>query len=123
MPSRALEDIDDLRDTVEASLERIRVGSKHIMEMESSRFQSIYQLPEKAISSIMKQASDELESDSKQLAGLNPTNVLSRGYGMVTGRDGKVLTSVDKINVGDSIVIRLRDGSAQADITKKELKK
>ena len=71
----------------------------------------------------MKQVSDELESDSKQLAGLNPTNVLSRGYSMVTGRDGKVLTSVDKINVGDSIVIRLRDGSAQADITKKELKK
>ena len=42
---------------------------------------------------------------------------------MVTDVTGKVLTSVDKINVGDSIVIRLRDGNAEADITKKEMKK
>ena len=122
MPSRALEDISALKDIVEASLERIKVGSKHMMEMESSRLLSVSEQPEKVIRTIMKQASDELESDSRQLEGLNPNNVLVRGYSMVTDRSGKVLTSVDRINVGDSIVIRLRDGNAEADITKKEMK-
>ncbi len=123
MPSRALEDIDSLRETVEASLDRIKLGSKHLMEMESSRFDTIADRPEKAITTIVKQATDALASDSKQLEGLNPSNVLTRGYSMVTDRTGKVLTSVEKINVGDSIVIRLRDGNAEAGITKKEMKK
>jgi exodeoxyribonuclease VII large subunit len=123
MPSRALEDINSLKDTVEASLERIKLGSKHLIEMESSRFGGISDRPEKAMVAIVKQAADMLDSESKQLEGLNPSNVLTRGYSMVTDGTGKVLTSVDKINVGDSIVIRLRDGNAEADITKKEMKK
>ena len=121
-PSRALEDIAGRRNSVEASLERIRANSNHIMEMGSTRLQSVSDSPEKAITSILSKISKDLESYSRQLEGLNPSNVLTRGYSMITDKGGKVLTSIDKVNVGDSIVIRLRDGSAEADITRKELK-
>lgn len=121
-PSRALEDINGLRSTVEASLERIQASSRHIMDLGTARLHSVSEAPEKTIATIMKKADQQLESDSKQLEGLNPSNVLTRGYSMITDKGGKVLTSIDRINVGDSIIVRLRDGSAEADITSKELK-
>jgi len=120
-PSRALEDINGLKTTVEASLERIQASSKHIMEIGTTRLQSVSDGPEKAITSILKKSEQELDSDTKQLEGLNPSNVLTRGYSMITDKGGRVLTSIERINVGDSIIVRLRDGSAEADITSKEL--
>jgi exonuclease VII large subunit len=41
---------------------------------------------------------------------------------MITGPDGTVITSVGGLNVGDNVTIRMRDGTASADITKKEMK-
>lgn len=60
-----------------------------------------------------------LESLSGRLDSLNPMNVLSRGYGMVTV-DGTAITSVDDIEVGGMVRIHLRDGSAAAQIKEKE---
>ena len=121
-PSRALEDISGLRRTVEVSLERIQASSRHMMDMGAARLQSVSGDPEQAVEAILNDANQRLGSDSKQLEGLNPSNVLTRGYSMITDKGGRVLTSIERINVGDSIVVRLRDGSAGADITSKELK-
>jgi exodeoxyribonuclease VII large subunit len=122
-PSRALEDMQGLRSTVEASLERIQASSRHIIEMGSAGLEAVSEGPEKAINAVLKISAQELDSNSKQLEGLNPSNVLTRGYSMITDKGGKVLTSINRINVGDSIIVHLRDGSAEADITAKELKK
>ena len=40
---------------------------------------------------------------------------------MITGPDGRAITSADRINVGDTVTIRMRDGSATADIKTKEM--
>ena len=50
---------------------------------------------------------------SKQLDALSPLAVLTRGYGAIYGKDG-VLTSVKSLNEGDSLDIRLSDGTVQA---------
>ena len=99
-PSRALDDMENKREYVEASLDRIRVG----------------------ITTSVREKESELTSFTKQLEGVNPLNVLSRGYSMITGPGGKVVTSIDNINVGDSVTIHLRDGRAEADIRTKEMK-
>ena len=46
----------------------------------------------------------------------DPRNVLKLGYVLVTGRDNKVLKSVDRVNVGDRIGVRFSDGSLTAKV-------
>ncbi|WII07329.1 exodeoxyribonuclease VII large subunit [Methanomassiliicoccales archaeon LGM-RCC1] len=99
-PSRALDDMENKKEYVEASLERINVG----------------------IMTSVREKESELSSYSKQLEGVNPLNVLTRGYSMITGPGGKVLTTIDNVNVGDSVTIHMRDGRAEADIKSKEMK-
>lgn len=122
-PSRALEDISYHGDKVEASLGRIMAETKNILDKDKSRFEYICDRPEIYIKATLKALDAEYESNSKQLEGLNPSNVLTRGYSMISASDGRVLTSVSGLEVGDSVTIHLRDGSAEADITKKETKK
>ena len=54
-----------------------------------------------------------------KLNALSPLNVLERGYGIAT-LNNKVVDSVNKVQVGDSIVLKLRDGSVTSQVTHKE---
>ena len=44
----------------------------------------------------------------------DPRNILGLGYVLVTGKDNKVLKTVDKVHVGDRIGVRFSDGSLTA---------
>lgn len=62
----------------------------------------------------------KLEGISMKMEGLNPSNVLSRGYSFIRDGDGKVVTSVKDLFPGTDVTIAMRDGSALAKI--KELR-
>lgn len=47
------------------------------------------------------------------LDALSPLGVLSRGYSMATGGDGRIIKSVGQLSPGDSVVLRLADGRAE----------
>ena len=83
------------------------------------RVDSLCSRAESATVRRMEGSGARLESLSGRLDSLNPMNVLSRGYGMVT-MDGTAITSVDDIEVGGMVRIHLRDGSAAAQIKEKE---
>lgn len=122
-PSKALEDIDSLRRMVEVSLDRLRLGSMSTLENRKTLMDGIKERPDRAIISKIQDLDSRLEKDSKMLDGLNPLNVLTRGYSMITSQDGKVLTAIDDIDVGASVTIHMRDGEADAKITNKEKRK
>ena len=44
----------------------------------------------------------------------DPRNILSMGYVLVTGKDNKVLKTVDRVHTGDRIGVRFSDGSLTA---------
>ena len=46
----------------------------------------------------------------------DPRNILSMGYVLVTGKDNKVLKTVDKVGIGDRIGVRFSDGSLTAKV-------
>ena len=46
----------------------------------------------------------------------DPRKILSLGYVLVTGKDNKVLKTVDKVGVGDRIAVRFSDGSLTAKV-------
>lgn len=57
-----------------------------------------------------------------RLEGGNPLTVLSRGYAMAQGEDGRVISSVNDATVGEKIDITLSDGCLKAEIVETEVK-
>ena len=51
-----------------------------------------------------------------RIKSTDPRNILSMGYVLVTGRDNKVLKSVERVAVGDRIGVRFSDGSLTAKV-------
>ena len=54
-----------------------------------------------------------------KINSLNPLSVLSRGFATIN-KDGKVIKSVDEIEITDEIDVRLKDGTLKAVIKSKE---
>lgn len=48
--------------------------------------------------------------------GSDPRKILGLGYVLVTGKDNKVLKSVDRVAIGDRIGVRFNDGSLMAKV-------
>ena len=51
-----------------------------------------------------------LEGIKQKLAALNPLAVLGRGYAMVTQHDGTVIRSINQVQTGDGLSVRVSDG-------------
>jgi exodeoxyribonuclease VII large subunit len=59
-----------------------------------------------------------LQHAEARLLTLSPLAVLSRGYALVYGPDGKLLRSAGDAKPGDSIRARLATGSLDAEVRK-----
>ena len=57
-----------------------------------------------------------------RLEGVNPLVVLSHGYAMVQGADGRVISKTDDAETGEKIDITLSDGIIRAEIVEKEVR-
>lgn len=65
-------------------------------------------------------ARQRLELAVNHLEAVNPLAVLARGYGVVQDSEGRVISSVAALRVGEPVTIRLSDGRAVAEIRSKE---
>lgn len=61
-------------------------------------------------------ARNKLVATARHLGALDPFSILSRGYSAVFAGD-EAVKSVSQLHTGDSVVLRLSDGEATADIT------
>ena len=62
-----------------------------------------------------------LNSIGMKMEGLDPKDVLKRGYSLIRDQQGNVITGVDDMFLGTDVTITMRDGSAVAKI--KELRR
>ena len=51
-----------------------------------------------------------------RLEGVNPLAVLSHGYAMVESEDGRIISSISDVRIGERVDIGLSDGNVQAEI-------
>ncbi len=77
---------------------------------------------EKAMELLCSQKQAQFIKISAKLEALNPLSVLLRGYSAVFSDDGKLVKSVDDVNVGENIILRTMDGEISASVTEKEEK-
>ena len=52
----------------------------------------------------------QLHSLEQRLAALSPAAVLGRGFAILTGKDGQVVSSVRQVSSGDELDAQVRDG-------------
>ena len=60
---------------------------------------------------------NRLISISGRLDGLSPAKKLATGFGYVTDASGKRIDSVSQLSVGDSMVVRIKDGTIKTEVT------
>ena len=65
-------------------------------------------------------ARTQLEGLVARLEALNPLNVLERGYAVAVRSDGKVMTSIDDVEVGEHMWVYLSDGHVESWVVNKE---
>ena len=58
-----------------------------------------------------------LSALSGKLEALSPLAVLSRGYGVVSSEEGKVIKEIADVSVGDKITVKVRDGEIYAGVS------
>ncbi len=91
------------------------------LKNDTDKLKHITSLIEQRFSQKMSFCRQRLQSTLGRLEALDPIAVLVRGYSISTDGEGKVISSVKELTVGDNIKIRLSDGEATASVT--EIKK
>lgn len=74
---------------------------------------------ESAMKLLLSSKKNAFVKATSKLEALNPLSVVSRGYVVASNKDGEVLKSVDKIEVGDSFSMRMSDGIIDANVSGK----
>ena len=113
-----------IRQTVDGASVRLdrasnRLEPKHMLDRIHQDMMSLDDVAGRTDRSMMESISARrvrLERIGGKLEGLDPTSVLGRGYSMVRGPDGKVLTSVSGFTQDDDVTIVMKDGEAVARI-------
>lgn len=87
--------IDDRRMALILSSERLMTSAAHVNEIKKHALSAL----------------------SGKLEALSPLAVLSRGYGVVSSEEGKVIKEIADVSVGDKITVKVRDGEIHAGVS------
>ena len=105
---------------VQSSVQR---ASAHISRGLTGKYAAVVRLVDGLLHRVKFAATAKYSSAYSELAlkealinGSDPRKILGLGYVLVTGKDNKVLKTVDRVAVGDRIGVRFSDGSLTAKV-------
>ena len=76
-----------------------------------------------AQNTVMAKKESDFRTLCARLEGVNPLAVLSHGYGVIEDEGGNVIDTVDSVNVGDNVIVKLSDGELSATVNRKKKNK
>lgn len=135
----AVANIDDVRETLKLYNNRYKVALKKKIELmrlsyEKCMARPAYKNPTQKINEQymvidmkvkalqnnmmlkLKEAKTSFVKETAKLDSLSPLKTLTRGYSIVTEQDGKIIKSVNDLNSGEKVNLRLSDGQKTATI-------
>ncbi|MDO5852474.1 MAG: exodeoxyribonuclease VII large subunit [Thermoplasmata archaeon] len=116
-PSAAVRDLDALESRLESVYGRLSPQSAlRDIDLRRASAEKLFTSTAHASEAALASADGRLSRASVSLESLNPTRVMERGYGIVIGPDGRAVTSVSGIIVGQRLDVRLRDGTARTSV-------
>jgi exodeoxyribonuclease VII large subunit len=96
-------------DTATAALARALPGA---LAREGARLRSARARLRPAGPRLLERAGAAFGRTASRLEDLSPVGILARGYAVCYGADGAVVRSATQLGVGDEVVVRLHEGSA-----------
>lgn len=102
---------------------RLRSSLKDSIENMRGKFLILDSRLDPLIINIFNNHKKDITSMSQRLEGLNPYNVLGRGYSFITDKSGKALISAFSVKNGDVITVRMKDGKLDTEVNNVELNK
>ena len=63
---------------------------------------------------------EKLSNKKNQLESISPKEVLKRGYSILKNKDGKIINSINQIDINDNVNVTLSDGGATLKVIAKE---
>ena len=112
---------DDLRLRIADNEQRLHASVKRRMEQSARDIALVKPRLDTAAARAIGLQKLRLDGLKDRLFILNPLSVLDRGYAAVTDKDGKTLTGVSALTVGEGFVLKMADGEAEATVGKVEL--
>ena len=95
---------------------RVRRGVADRLNGMARKVDSLAQRLRFAAGAFIDRARAALDLKEALIQASDPRKILSMGYALVTGRDGKVLKSVAPVAAGDRIGVRFADGTIRATV-------
>ena len=100
-----------------ASPEAFAAGIRTRIEYEQMHLDHLADGMQKQVNETITDGEHRIELLRQVIEAGSPYEILRRGYAVVTGEDGSVLRSMKSLSNGSGITVRLRDGSADAQVT------
>ena len=88
-----------------------------ILDVRSDEVSELRQRARRHVGHRLDRAADDIGHQRARARSLSPLATLQRGYAVVQGSDGTVLTSLDRVDVGDGLRIRVADGRLHATVS------
>ena len=99
---------------------RTRLATQHPQQrlgQHQLQAQQLNQQLQQRIGQLLKDLRSEIIHQQKLLASLGPEQTLSRGYAIVTGKDGTVIRRATQTKAGDALRVKLGSGALAIDVT------
>lgn len=102
--------LESFSSTLERNSPKLRVSS------EMTKLDSMRRSMSAAVAQKLRSCCNELTSEYARLDALNPLNVLSRGFSVVTDKNGRVVDKY-RLSVGDDVNIKTKDMEITAKVS------
>ena len=117
----AFKHVSRRRQQVESEMRALRLNSpQQRLDAARLRVDDLTRAMEAHMNNRLSLARTQLEGLVARLEALNPLNVLERGYAVAVRSDGKVMTSIDDVEVGEHMWVYLSDGHVESWVVNKE---
>ncbi len=92
----------------------------YILRTKKTQSASLEERLQAAMERRLQEARHSLALYAAQMKGLSPLEKLSQGYAYASDKDGKTLSSVTQVSVGEQIRVYVKDGSLLAQVQEKQ---
>lgn len=113
----AVPDMAELRSKVEMFKNNLVSEMNGKIKLDELTASNYLMSMQNALRNIMASAEHRLEKYSLILEENNPTNILGKGYSLMQGMDGGVISSVSAVKAGGEYMVRLKDGTVKVSAT------
>jgi exodeoxyribonuclease VII large subunit len=97
----------------------LRFSPEHRLFAGEQRLETLLERMHSAFKNLISLREKQFVSAASRLEAMSPVSVMCRGYSLVYGENGKIISDSTQLHEGETVNIRLNRGSVKAQITER----